>query len=105
MPLDIHAVIANRSTAFALATPLRVETLIAMAVREAGGLRAPHDKIVRMTESTLGSFAAGEFVVTIDGRAYARAGDVAVCSDTVCIRFFSQDVRVPTGHRRQLFTR
>ncbi len=105
VPLDIHAVIANRSLVFALATPLRVGTLLAMAVREASGSRAPHDKIARTVESTLRGFAAGSFAVNINGRAYRRLGDVVMCSDTVYIRFFAQDVRVRTVHRPELSTR
>jgi len=105
VPLDVHAVIANRSFVFARATPLRVETLVAMAVQEASGSRAPHDRVARMLQSTLRGFAEGSFVVEIDGRVYRRPGDVAVCSGTVCIRFFTCDVRVRTVHRPQLFTR
>ena len=47
VPLDLHAVATDGSAAFALATPLRVRELIALAVREAIGARAPHDKFLR----------------------------------------------------------
>ncbi len=105
VPLDIHAVIENRSIVFAIATPLRVGTLVAMAVREVSGLRTPCDKIARSVESTLRGLAAGSFVLNIDGRCYTRSSDVVVCSHTVNIRFFAREIRTRALHRPKLSTK
>ena len=88
VPLDLHAVADGGSAAFALATPLRVRELLALAVREAIGMRAPHDKFLRSMHRTLAGLAAGDFVVDVDGRAFRDADDVVVCEGTARVRFF-----------------
>ena len=88
VPIDVSAVSQAASTAFALATPLRVADLLAAAVIEALGPRAPQDKRERVVRSTLDGFGSGEFVVEIDGRMYDDLDDVAVCSGTAMLRFF-----------------
>lgn len=88
VPIDVSAVSSTASTAFALATPLRVEDLLRTAVIEALGPRAPQDKRERVIRSTLDGLLAGTFVVEIDGRVYEEPDDVAVCSGTVTLRFF-----------------
>lgn len=97
VPLDLHAVAADGSGAFALATPLRVHELIALAVREAIGTRAPHDKFQRSIGRTLAGLADGDFTVDIDGRRFADADKVVMCGDTADIRFF-------VGRRRRVRT-
>lgn len=88
VPLDLHAVATTGSAAFALATPLRVSELLALAVREAIGRRAPADKFQRSKLRTLAGLAAGDFIVDIDGRTF-RDGDVVVmCEGTAAVRFF-----------------
>ena len=88
VPLDLHAVAAEGAAAFALATPLRVRELLALAVREAIGSRAPHDKFLRSVARTLAGLAAGDFTVDIDGRTFADADDVVLCEGTAHVRFF-----------------
>jgi hypothetical protein len=88
VPLDIHAVAADGSAAFALATPLRVRELLALAVREAIGLRAPEDKFARSVRRTLAGLASGDFTVVVDGRTFADPDAVVVCDGTVDVRFF-----------------
>jgi hypothetical protein len=88
VPLDLHAVSAAGSAAFALATPLRVRELLALAVREAIGERAPHDKFQRSMTRTLAGIAAGDFTVDIDGRSFDDLETVVVCAGTASIRFF-----------------
>ncbi|BDE05717.1 hypothetical protein WPS_09930 [Vulcanimicrobium alpinum] len=88
VPIDVSAVTSTASAAFALATPLRVGDLLAAAVIEALGPRAPQDKRERVIRSTLAGLAGGEYVVEIDGRIYTDPHDVAVCSGTVTLRFF-----------------
>lgn len=88
VPLDLHAVAADGSAAFALATPLRVRDLLALAVREAIGYRAPHDKFLRSMRRTLAGLAAGDFTIAIDGRNFADADATVVCDGTVDVRFY-----------------
>lgn len=88
MPLDLHAVASCGSAAFALATPLRVRELLALAVREAIGARAPRDKFQRSMTRTLAGLAAGDFTVDIDGRHFTDGNAVVVCEGTANVRFF-----------------
>jgi hypothetical protein len=88
VPLDLHAVATGDSAAFALATPLRVRELLAMAVREAIGMRAPQDKFTRSVHRTLAGLEAGDFTVSIDGRTFDDADEVVVCEGTADVRFF-----------------
>lgn len=88
VPLDLHAVASGGSPAFALATPLRVKELVAYAVREAIGARAPQDKFQRSMHRTLAGLCAGDFCVDIDGRLFTDSEAVVVCEGTVAVRFF-----------------
>ena len=88
VPLDLHAVACSGSAAFALVTPLRVRDLLALAVREAIGARAPHDKFHRSMHRTLAGVAAGDFTVDINGRTYGDVETVVVCEGTADVRFF-----------------
>ena len=89
VPLDLHAVATGGSFAFALATPLRVHQLIEMAVREAIGARAPHDKFLRSIHRTLAGLRAGDFIVDINGRTFADPDTVVVCEGIANVRFFA----------------
>lgn len=93
VPIDVSAVARTASAAFALATPLRVGDLLAAAILEALGPRAPQDKRDRVLRSTIAGMRAGTFVVEIDGRDYSDPDDVAVCSGTATLRFFSRALR------------
>jgi hypothetical protein len=86
--LDLHAVAADGSAAFALATPLRVRELLALAVREAIGSRAPSDKFMRSVHRTLAGLARGDFIVDINGRSFVDADAVVVCEGSADVRFF-----------------
>lgn len=88
VPLDLHAVASAGSVAFALATPLRVRELLALAVRESIGSRAPHDKFQRSMVRTLAGLAAGDFTVDINGRVYRDGDAVVVCEGIANVRFF-----------------
>jgi hypothetical protein len=88
VPLDLHAVATDGATAFALATPLRVRELLAMAVREAIGALAPHDKFLRSVRRTMTGFERGDFSVTVDGREVRDPDDVLVCEGCADVRFF-----------------
>jgi hypothetical protein len=93
VPIDVNAVARTASVAFALATPLRVGDLLAAAILEALGPRAPQDKRERVLRSTLEGLLAGKYVVEIDGRVYADPDDVVVCSGIATLRFFSRALR------------
>lgn len=95
VPVDDGIVESTGCAAFALATPLRADQLIALAVEEALGARAPQDKRERTLRTVTASFSAGDFVLDVDGRLFARPGDVVVCAKTATLRFFS--VRKPAA--------
>ncbi|HEY1655466.1 MAG TPA: hypothetical protein VGF86_10155 [Candidatus Tumulicola sp.] len=99
IPLDLHAVAAGGCAAFALATPLRVRELLALAVREAIGSRAPRDKFLRSVRRTLAGLAAGDFTLVIDGRTFADPETVVVCAGAADVRFFV-GTRQHAGARR-----
>lgn len=99
VPLDLHAVAADGAGTFALATPLRVRELLAMAVREAIGARAPHDKFQRSMHRTLTGLESGDYTLVIDGRTFRDADAVVVCTGTADVRFFSNQRR-RAGARR-----
>ena len=93
VPIDVSAVSRTASTAFALATPLRVGDLLTAAVLEALGPRAPQDKRERVIGYTLEGLLSGTYAVEIDGRLYTDPNDVAVCSGTATLRFFLRALR------------
>lgn len=88
MPLDLHAVAAGGSTAFALATPMRICDLLALAVREVIGPRAPADKFSRSMRRTLDGLDSGAYTLDINGRTFTDAKAVVVCEGAVDVRFF-----------------
>jgi len=91
VPIDVGTIAAMASSAFALATPIRVDRLLALAVSQACGARAPQDKRDRSIRTTLEGFRAGKFVVDIDGRLFDRPEAVVVCSGSATLRFFSTE--------------
>ena len=93
IPIDVETVAATACEAFALATPLRVDRLLALAIGEAIGSRAPADKRERSIRRVLAGFSAGDFVIDVDGRIYDRPDSIAVCSGTITLRFFSNETR------------
>jgi hypothetical protein len=91
VPIDVGTIAETASCAFALATPIRVERLLVLAVHEALGMRAPQDKRDRAIRATLTGFTLGKFVVDIDGRIYDRPEAVVVCTGVAVLRFFSTE--------------
>jgi hypothetical protein len=91
IPIDVGTIAATANSAFALATPIRVDRLIALAVIAAGGARAPQEKRERTVRATLEGFRAGRFVVDVDGRLFDRPETVVVCAGTATLRFFSTE--------------
>jgi hypothetical protein len=90
IPIDVGMVVSTGSGSFALATPLRVDALIALAINEALGPRAPQDKRDRTLRATFKGLADGKFRVAIDGRFFDRIDDVVMCAGTATLRFFLQ---------------
>ena len=93
VPIDVSAVSSTASTAFALATPLRVSDVLTAGVIEALGPRAPQDKRERVIRSTLDGLVSGTYVLEIDGRLYSDPDDVVVVSGTMTLRFFARALR------------
>ncbi len=91
IPIDLATISATASGAFALATPLRVDRLIALAIAQSLGSRAPQDKRERSIRTNLNAFRAGKFVVDVDGRIYDRPDSVVVCSGVATLRFFANE--------------
>ncbi len=100
VPLDLHAVAAGGSGAFALATPMRVRDLLAFAVRDVIGLRAPGDKLSRSLHRTLAGLAAGDFTIDVNGRCFTDPDAVVLCETTADIRFFLGSRRRVAQNRR-----
>jgi len=105
VPVDLHAVAADGSGAFALATPLRVGDLLTLAVRQAIGERAPADKFARSVRCTLSGLKHGDFTITVDGRAVRDAETVVVCDGLADVRFFLSQRAVRTPHALRRRTR
>ncbi|MBV9264001.1 MAG: hypothetical protein JO324_06725 [Candidatus Eremiobacteraeota bacterium] len=99
VPLDLHAVAVGGSSAFALATPVRIADLLRFAVREAIRHRAPADKFSRSVARTLAGLAAGDFIIDVDGRSFADADAVVVCERSADVRFFLAQRRRAGLHR------
>ena len=93
VPIDIGTVAKTSSSIFASATPLRVDRLLALAVNEALGTRAPQDKRQRSIRTALDGLREGKFIIDVDGRIFKRGDDVVVCAGTVTLRFFSTETR------------
>jgi hypothetical protein len=91
VPIDVGVITETSNSAFALATPLRVDALLSLAVSHALGSRAPQDKRERGIRATLDAFRAGKFVVDIDGRIFERPDAVVVFAGVVTLRFFSTE--------------
>jgi hypothetical protein len=93
VPIDVGMIAATTSSVFALATPLRVDELLAFAVVQAIGQHAPPDKRDRSVRATLAGFRDGRFVIAVDGRIYDRADAVVVAAGVVTLRFYSTEQR------------
>ena len=93
VPIDVNAVLCADSTAFALATPLRVGELLTHAVLDMLGPRAPQDKRERTIARTHAGLNDGSFCLEIDGRIYEHCDDVAVVAGIANVRFYRRERR------------
>ncbi|HEY1727103.1 MAG TPA: hypothetical protein VGG22_01835 [Candidatus Baltobacteraceae bacterium] len=90
VPIDLGTAMTARASVFALVTPIRVATLIELAIARTLGRRAPPDKCARVMNSTLAGLRTGSFSLDIDGRRIHDPDDVVVCSGgAATLRFFS----------------
>ena len=88
IPLDLQAIADGGASAFALATPLALSQILALAVRESIGTLAPQDLYERNLARTLAAVGSGDIQVTVDGRECMRADEVIVCGSFASVRFF-----------------
>lgn len=91
VPIDLGTAITADATAFMLATPIRVATLLEFAIARVLGRRAPADKRNRTLRSTLAGLRAGTFLLIVDGRQIDDPERVVVCSGgSATLRFFAR---------------
>jgi hypothetical protein len=90
VPIDLGTAMTSGATVFALVTPIRVATLIELAIARTLGRRAPADKCARVMKSTLAGLRTGSFSLDVDGRRIGDPDDVIVCAGgTATLRFFT----------------
>lgn len=90
VPIDLGTAVTAGATAFALVTPIRVATLLELAIARALGRRAPADKRDRTLRSTLAGLRAGTFFLHVDGKPVEDPDRVIVCSGSATLRFFTR---------------
>ena len=90
VPIDLGTTLTAGASAFALATPIRVVTLLELAISRVLGGRAPADKRDRALRSTLAGMRAGTFQLHVDGRHIDDPERVIVCSGSATLRFFAR---------------
>jgi hypothetical protein len=100
VPIDVGTIARTGSSAFALATPMRVDELLVCAVHIALGERAPQDKRDRGVRATLAGFAGGRFIVAVNGRIFDRPEQVVVAAGVVTLRFFCPNSTGFVGRER-----
>lgn len=89
VPIDLGTAVTAGATAFAFVTPVKVGTLLELAIARALGRRAPPDKRERAIRSTLAGLRAGTFRLHVDGNPVDDPDRVVVCSGSVTLRFFT----------------
>jgi hypothetical protein len=88
VPIDLGTAVSAGATAFTFATPIRVVTLLELAIARVSGRRAPAEKCDRMLRSTLAGLRSGTFLLHVDGRPIDDPERVVVCSGSATLRFF-----------------
>ena len=91
VPIDLGTAITAGASAFASATPIRVATLLELAITRVLGRRAPSDKRDRALRATLAGMRAGTFFLHVDGRLIDDPERIVVCSGgSATVRFFAR---------------
>lgn len=88
VPIDVGTIAATGCSAFAAATPLRVDSLVGLVVHQVLGMRTPRENFDRAVRATLAGMRAGHFFLEINGRRFYRPEGVVVASGTLAVRFF-----------------
>jgi len=96
VPIDLGTAVTANATAFALVTPIRVGTLLELAIARALGRRAPPDKRDRTLRATLAGLRAGSFLLHVDGMPVDDPDRVVVCSGCATLRFYTRRGLVST---------
>ena len=89
IPIDLGTAVTAGASAFVLATPIRVATLLELAIGSALGRRAPAEKRDRALRATLAGLRDGSFHLDVDGRWIDDPERVVVCSGCATLRFFA----------------
>jgi len=91
VPIDLGTAVTAGATAFTLVTPIRVATLLEIAIARVLGRRAPADKCARTLRTTLAGLRAGTFALHIDGREVNDPEHVVVCTGgSATLHFFAR---------------
>ena len=90
VPIDLGTAVTAGATAFALVTPMKVATLLELAIARALGRRAPQEKRERTLRSTLAGLRSGTFLLHVDGTPVNDPDRVVVCAGSVTLRFFTR---------------
>ena len=91
VPIDLGTAVTAGASAFALVTPVRVATLLELAISRVLGRRAPADKRDRALRATLAGMRAGTFMLDVDGRHVDDPERIIVCSGgSATLRFFAR---------------
>jgi hypothetical protein len=96
VPIDLGTAVTADATAFVLITPIRVATLLELAIARALGRRAPADKRDRTLRSTLAGLRAGTFFLHVDGKPVDDPDRIVVCSGSATLRFYTRRSIVST---------
>ncbi len=90
VPIDLGTAMTAGASVFALVTPMRVVTLIELAITRTLGRHAPADKCARVLNTTLAGLRAGSFSLDIDGRRLGDPDRIVVCTGgSATLRFFA----------------
>jgi hypothetical protein len=90
VPIDLGTAVTAGATAFTFVTPIRVATLLELAIARALGRRAPAEKRDRTLRSTLAGLRAGTFLLHVDGQPVEDPDRVVVCSGSATLRFYTR---------------
>ncbi|MBV8150972.1 MAG: hypothetical protein JO101_04775 [Candidatus Eremiobacteraeota bacterium] len=89
VPIDLVTAVSAGASAFAAVTPMRVRTLLELAIARVLGRHAPLDKRERALGAAVAGMRAGTFRLHVDGRFIADPEAIVVCSGSATLRFFA----------------
>ena len=89
VPIDLVTAVSARANVFAGATPMRVATLLELAIARVLGRHAPRDRRERALGVAVAGLRDGTFRLHVDGRFVTDPEAVVVCSGSATLRFFT----------------